>query len=91
VAARAVALMAQCEAFAARLSMAEQDSARLGTVVAARGAEEAAEGARARARLAALEEALAAKEVYPPPSRTNWTRLVPSPVLTGHVSSLPPY
>jgi hypothetical protein len=25
-----------------------------------------------------------------PPSRTNWTRLVPSPVLTGHVSSLPP-
>jgi len=28
----------------------------------------------------------------PPPSRTNWTRLVPRPVLTGHVSSsfLPP-
>ena len=26
----------------------------------------------------------------PPPSRTNWTRLVPSPVLTGHVSSLLP-
>jgi hypothetical protein len=26
-----------------------------------------------------------------PPSRTNRTRLVPSPVLTGHVSSLPPY
>ena len=24
----------------------------------------------------------------PPPSRTNWTRLVPPPVLTGHVSSL---
>jgi len=23
-----------------------------------------------------------------PPSRTNWTRLVPPPVLTGHVSSL---
>ena len=28
----------------------------------------------------------------PPPSpRTNWTRLVPRPVLTGHVSSLAPY
>ena len=28
----------------------------------------------------------------PPPSpRTNWTRLVPSPVLSGHVSSFPPY
>jgi hypothetical protein len=26
-----------------------------------------------------------------PPSRTDRTRLVPSPVLTGHVSSLPPY
>ena len=26
----------------------------------------------------------------PPPSRTNWTRLVPSSVLTGHVSSLLP-
>jgi len=26
-----------------------------------------------------------------PPSRTNWTRLVPLPVLTGHVSSLLPY
>jgi hypothetical protein len=26
----------------------------------------------------------------PPPSRTNWTRLVPPPVLTGHVSSLLP-
>jgi len=25
----------------------------------------------------------------PPPSRTEWTRLVPPPVLTGHVSSLP--
>jgi len=25
----------------------------------------------------------------PPPSRTDWTRLVPPPVLTGHVSSLP--
>jgi hypothetical protein len=24
----------------------------------------------------------------PPPSRTNWTRLVPAPVLSGHVSSL---
>jgi hypothetical protein len=27
----------------------------------------------------------------PPPSRTNWTRLVPPSVLTGHVSSLLPY
>ena len=27
----------------------------------------------------------------PPPSRTDWTRLVPSHVLTGRVSSLPPY
>ena len=26
-----------------------------------------------------------------PPSRTNWTRLVPPSVLTRHVSSLPPY
>jgi hypothetical protein len=24
--------------------------------------------------------------VSPPPSRTNWTRLVPPPVLTGHAS-----
>ena len=27
----------------------------------------------------------------PPPARTNWTRLVPLSVLTGHVSSLFPY
>jgi hypothetical protein len=27
----------------------------------------------------------------PPPSRTKWTRLVPLPVLSGHVSSLAPY
>ena len=27
----------------------------------------------------------------PPPSRTNWTRLVHPSVLTGHVSSLLPY
>jgi hypothetical protein len=27
----------------------------------------------------------------PLPSRTEWTRLVPPPVLTGHVSSLPTY
>ena len=27
----------------------------------------------------------------PLPSRTNWTRLVPRPVLSGHVSSLAPY
>jgi hypothetical protein len=27
----------------------------------------------------------------PPPLRTNWTRLVPPSVLTGHVSSLLPY
>jgi len=27
----------------------------------------------------------------PSPSRTNWTRLVPPSVLTGHVSSLLPY
>ena len=26
----------------------------------------------------------------PPPSRTNWTRFVPRPVLNGHVSSRPP-
>jgi hypothetical protein len=30
---------------------------------------------------------LAAKGAPPPPSRTNWTRLVPPPVLTGRVSS----
>ena len=29
--------------------------------------------------------------VPPLPSRTDWTRLVPRPVLTGHVSSLAPY
>jgi acetyl esterase/lipase len=29
--------------------------------------------------------------VPPPPSRTNWTRLVPPPVLTGRVASLLPY
>jgi len=28
-----------------------------------------------------------ARAPLPPPSRTNWTRLVPPPVLTGHVSS----
>jgi len=28
--------------------------------------------------------------IPPPPSRTNWTRLVPPPVLTGHASSLLP-
>ena len=27
----------------------------------------------------------------PPPSRTDWTRRVPPPVLTGHASSLLPY
>jgi hypothetical protein len=27
----------------------------------------------------------------PPPSRTDWTRLVHPPVLTGHASSIPPY
>jgi 2,3-bisphosphoglycerate-dependent phosphoglycerate mutase len=32
-----------------------------------------------------------AEQVPPPPSRTDWTRLVPPPVLTGHVSSLLPY
>jgi hypothetical protein len=31
-----------------------------------------------------------APALIPPPSRTNWTRLVPPPVLIGHVSSLPP-
>ena len=32
----------------------------------------------------------ARKAPPPPPSRTDWTRLVPPPVLTGHVSSLLP-
>ena len=32
----------------------------------------------------------AAVPPHPPPSRTDWTRLVPPPVLTGHVSSLLP-
>ena len=27
----------------------------------------------------------------PPPSRTDWTRLVPPPVLNGHAASLLPY
>ena len=40
----------------------------------------------ARARLRRRPEAQ-----LPPPSRTNWTRLVPPPVLTGRVWSLPPY
>ena len=34
---------------------------------------------------------LSRDEAPPPPSRTNWTHLVPPPVLTGHVSSLLPY
>ena len=33
---------------------------------------------------------LAIEKQVPPPSRTNWTRLVPPPVLTGHASSLLP-
>jgi hypothetical protein len=32
----------------------------------------------------------AGQRTPPPSSRTNWTRLVPPSVLTGHVSSLPP-
>ena len=50
---------------------------------------------RARARvqvrqwLASFELVPGVKVVCPPPpSRTNWTRLVPPPVQTGHVSSL---
>ena len=39
-------------------------------------------------RVCFLTRALAPKPSLP--SRTNWTRLVPPPVLTGHASSLPP-
>jgi hypothetical protein len=44
-----------------------------------------------RARLISGAEAFLQAEprAAPPPSRTNWTRLVPSPVLNGHVSSPP--
>jgi hypothetical protein len=36
-----------------------------------------------------IDRAPAGAQLHPPtpPSRTNWTRLVPHPVLTGHVSS----
>ena len=49
----------------------------------------ARQGARAAGGRAEEAEArAAATEARPrPPSRTNWTRLVPPPVLTGHVSS----
>jgi hypothetical protein len=40
-----------------------------------------------RATLSTSNEAIAAAP--PPLSRTDWTRLVPPPVLTGHVSSFP--
>jgi len=41
---------------------------------------------RLKALLLSVSFALAKEP--PPPSRTDWTRLVPPPVLTGHVSSL---
>ena len=75
----------------------------LAEALAARdAAERRAEDAEARCKaLAARSEAAsdesgdggcAVQPVDPPlPSRTNWTRLVPRPVLTGHVSSLAPY
>ena len=45
-----------------------------------------------RPRPCAVVGAAGARTAPPPPlpSRTNWTRLVPPPVLTGHASSLPP-
>jgi hypothetical protein len=42
-------------------------------------------------QLAALLEAAARPPPPSPPSRTKWTRLVHPSVLTGHVSSIPPY
>jgi len=44
-------------------------------------------GTRARRRWASRR---APRRPPLPPSRTNWIHLVPPPVLTGHVSSLPP-
>ena len=38
-----------------------------------------------------IDEGCQASAVPPPPSRTNWTRLVPPPVLTECVASLLPY
>jgi len=37
------------------------------------------------------ERVLSCRDPLPPPSRTNWTRLVPHSVLSGHISSLPSY
>ena len=51
-------------------------------------------GARAAApRAGALSAVVDATEQVstPFPPRTDWTRLVPPPVLTGHLSSLLPY
>jgi len=49
---------------------------------------------RVETLLCDVVRAIAALEVRRPPpllpSRTNWTRLAPPPVLIGHVSSLPP-
>ena len=74
-------------------------------LVEAAAARAAAEEAAARERAAAEEYQgmraaadRAAEEVRglfvaspPPPSRTDWTRLVPRPVLIGHAASFTPY
>jgi hypothetical protein len=55
------------------------------TTLAACGLRQARRGARTSGRVAVAAQA-------PPPFPcTNWTRLVLSPVLSGHLSSLPPY
>jgi hypothetical protein len=38
-----------------------------------------------------VDEGGQATDGSPPPSRTEWTRRVPHPVLIGHAASLTPY
>ena len=55
-------------------------------------ADSARSGSRGSAEEARAPWDYTAQDPPPPlPSRTNWTRLVPHPVLSGHVSSLAPY
>ena len=62
-------------------------------VAAAQAAEAAAEAEAARGRYNRDLEMAGEynRSVHPAAPRTDRTRLVPPPVLTGHSSSLPPY
>jgi len=55
----------------------------------ARAAPRAARPARSGRRWAPRESSCPPPFPPPPPFRADWTRLVPPPVLTGHVSSFP--